>query len=530
MISDPIKLGLAAGWQHINGAQLAADLQLQADVVVIGSGAGGGTSAQILAEAGFKVIIIEAGPLKSSSDFKMQEKIAYPDLYQQSAAMKTKDGAIAMLQGRCVGGSTTVNWTTSIRTPEPTLTHWQQHFGLTELTRQELDPWFEQTDKALNIHQWQMSPNQSNDVLAQGCQQLGWDHTVIERNVNGCANLGYCGMGCPINAKQSMLVTTVPAALNAGATLLSYTEAWQLQHSDNKVTVILCRTRDTNHQRRDINISISAKHFVLCGGALHSPALLLRSKVPDPHQLIGRRTFLHPVLINISEFDRTIAAHSGAPQSIYSDQFLWPTEDEQRLGYKMEAAPLHPILLATKLPLLGEQHAELMQSFQHLQMTIALLRDGFGPNSPGGTVELDKFGDPLLDYPLNELFWKSARHSAIHMAKLQFAAGAKRVALAHDPLVWVNSVEEAELAFNELTLQKYQTIVSSAHIMGGCGMGASPELGVVNANGEHHQLENLSIFDGSVLPTSLGANPQVTLYGLARRNCTKLLQRLSQQA
>ncbi|GAA4884087.1 GMC family oxidoreductase [Ferrimonas pelagia] len=524
MIPDPIKAGLAQGWQHVDGSQLTESSRIKADVVVIGSGAGGGTAAQILAEAGLAVVIIEAGPLKSSSDFVMQERVAYPDLYQQSAAMKTADQAIGMLQGRNVGGSTTVNWTTSIRTPRQTLAHWAQHFGVEQITPESMAPWFEQAEQALNISPWPVPANANNALMAQGCERLGWDWTVIHRNVRGCADLGYCGMGCPLNAKQSMLVTTIPAALSAGAQLYSRTEAWQLLHDGERVQGVLCHTRDPQHQRRDITVTVEAQQVVLCGGALHSPALLMRSAAPDPHKLLGKRTFLHPTVMALARFAKPVNAHAGAPQSVYSDQFLWPQAPDA-MGFKLEAAPLHPMLLSSKAPGFGVAHHRMMQSLNHLQISLALLRDGFADHSPGGRVILDDFGDPVLDYPLHDELWQGIRNAFLQMVRLQFAAGAEAVLVAHDQELWWRDLASAEAGIAQMALAPLQTTVASAHIMGGCGMAGSPEQGVVDSWGRHYQLSNLSVFDGSVLPTSLGANPQLTLYGLARRNAHALLAR-----
>lgn len=119
-IPDPIEAGLQRGWRTIDASTIEHDRTLEADVVIVGSGAGGAISAEILARSGLSVIVVEEGPLKSSRDFQMREADAYPQLYQESAARKTADKAINILQGRAVGGSTTVNWTSSFRTPQPT--------------------------------------------------------------------------------------------------------------------------------------------------------------------------------------------------------------------------------------------------------------------------------------------------------------------------------------------------------------------------------------------------------------------------
>ena len=322
MIVDPINAGLEQGWDHIDASKLESDKYLETDIVIVGTGAGGGIAAEQFSKAGYKVIMVEAGGLRSSSEFGMEERTAYPTLYQQAAAMKTSDSAIGIFQGRTVGGSTTINWTTSIRTPELTRKFWSDNFGIQGLSRQQLEPWFKKAEKRLNIEKWSVPPNPNNQVLLNGCSKLGWQCTVIKRNVKGCWNLGYCGMGCPTNAKQSMLVTTVPSALNYGATLITNAKAINLQHNKRKVLGLDAVALNEMKQPTGYKIQIIAKRYILAAGAIHTPVLLMRSNTPDPYYLLGKRTFLHPVLLSGALFDKPIHGHSGAPQSIYSAMAL----------------------------------------------------------------------------------------------------------------------------------------------------------------------------------------------------------------
>ena len=507
---------------HIDASQFTQDQQFDADIVIIGSGAGGGIAAEQLAQAGFKVLLLEEGAYYTRDDFVMEERWAYPNLYQEGAARKTRDQAIGILQGRTVGGSTTVNWTTSIRTPEPTLDYWQSEFGLTFKADNDLAPYFAKAEQRLNIHQWPVPPNANNAKLQHGCEALGWQYTVIKRNVNGCANLGYCGMGCPINAKQSMLVSTIPAAMALGTTLISRISVRQLHWQGDVVTSLTAVPVDSFFQpRQDIRVRIRAKHYIVAAGAIGSPALLMRSEVPNPSGRLGKHTYLHPTVISGALFSDEINGHSGAPQSIYSDQFVWPS-DSEHAGFKLEVPPLHPVLMATKLTGHGEAHAALMQQFNNLQVTIALLRDGFHPQSQGGTVQLDSAHQPLLDYPITDYLWQGMRQALLAMAELQFAAGAEQVLPIHHDATLYRRWNEAKAAIQSLPMQKLRQTVVSAHVMGGCNMSAEPTKGVVDINGRHHQLRNLSVFDGSILPTSLGANPQLTIYALTWRNCERL--------
>jgi choline dehydrogenase-like flavoprotein len=525
---DPIKHGLTTGWRHIDASTLAESQTVEADVVVVGTGAGGGVTADILSDAGLRVVLVEEGPLRSSSDFKMREAVAYPELYQESAARKTADKAINILQGRCVGGSTTVNWTSSFRTPDAVLAFWRQRFGLGQLSSPVLDPWFARMEKALSIHDWEMPPNANNRVLANGGEKLGIEVGLIKRNVKGCWNLGYCGMGCPTNAKQSMLLTTLPAALNRGAILYTRLRAERLRFSGGRVTTLDCQALQADGiHPAGRRVQLRARHFVIAGGAIGSPALLLRSGVPDPRRLLGKRTFLHPVVISAALLPTRVDAFAGAPQSIYTDHFLHQAPIDGALGFKIETAPLHPVLYATTLQGFGEAHRKLMGEFANANVLLALLRDGFHPESHGGRVRLGGDGLPVHDYPLDDVFWEGARRALLAMAEIQFAGGARWVAPVHETVVGYTSWAEAKKGIAALPLKPFLCRVVSAHVMGGCGMADSAQRGVVDHRGRHFWLDNLSVHDGSVFPTSLGVNPQLSIYGLTARNASLLAAELA---
>ena len=518
MIRDPIRDGLAAGWKMVDAAALERDLDLEADVAVIGSGAGGGVTAEILCSAGLRVAIVEEGPLMSSSDFRMRESDAYAQLYQEGAARQTRDKSIRILQGRCVGGSTTVNWTSSFRTPPRTLAHWRDAHGLRRTGAADLMPWFARMEQRLAIAPWPAAPNENNDVLRRGCQKLGIATAAIPRNVKDCWNLGYCGVGCPTNAKQSMLVTTIPGALERGATLLYRARVASLVAEGDRIAraeafgVAAPGAAPAPHR-----IRLQARHFVLAAGAIGSPALLLRSALPDPQRNAGRRTFLHPTVISGAVMPQRVDAHAGAPQSVYSDHFLDSLALEGPAGFKLEVPPVHPILAATSLPGFGAEHAQLMRKLPQLQVIVALLRDGFHPDSPGGRVLLRGDGSAQLDYSMPDYLWDGARRAFLSMAEIQFAAGADTVLPMHEDAKPLASWGEAKAAIAALAMQPLHVRVASAHVMGGCAMGSEPRESVVDESGRHHPIANLSVHDGSLFPTSLGANPQLSIYAIAAR-------------
>jgi choline dehydrogenase-like flavoprotein len=528
-LHDPIREGLRRGWKVLGGPHGEVPARITCDVAIIGSGAGGGITAELLAKAGLSVVIIEVGPLKSSSDFSQQEAVAYPSLYQESAARKTADKAINILQGRCVGGSTTVNWTSSFRTPVATLDHWRAHYGLADFGNDALAPFFTQAEQRLSIGPWLTPPNENNDLLRRGAAKLGIASAAIARNVKGCWNLGSCGLGCPTNAKQSMLVTTIPSALDRGATLLVETRAERFTFAQGKVQSLLCGPVKANGAAASSAAgatTISARHYVLAAGAINSPAVLLRSEAPDPHGLLGTRTFLHPVVMSAGVMPQKVEGWQGAPQTIYTDHFLETQPIDGAMGFKLEAPPLHPVIFASSVSGFGQGHADLLRQFPQTHVLLALLRDGFHAQSPGGKVSLRSDGSALLDYPLNGFVMEGARRALLAMAEIQFAAGARQVLPVHEMSKPYATWSEAKQAIEALPMKPLLAKVVSAHVMGGCGAAGDEKRGVTRPDGVHWQLENLSVHDGSVFPTSIGANPQLSIYGITNRMAQSLARRL----
>ena len=524
-ITDPIRQGIQQGWKAQAATDFAHNTLLNADVIIIGSGAGGGTSAEILSKAGLKVLILEEGPLKSSDDFLMDERTAYADLYQESAGRMSKDGSISILQGRCVGGTTTINWTSSFRTPPNTLNYWATHFGVKGMSEEEMAPWFTTMEQRLHVAPWAVPPNPNNAVLQRGAEALGIHWSVIPRNVKGCWNLGYCGVGCPTNAKQSMLVTTLPAALKQGAQLLYHAKAERLLIEDRHVVGVEITALNTHHQASGKVILAKAPVVVVAAGAINSPALLLRSNAPDPYKRIGKRTFLHPTTFSFARFEEHIDPYYGAPQSIHSDHFQWQNVTGP-VNYKLEVPPLHPGLTAALLKGHGLKLFEDMQQLPHLHAMIALLRDGFDPHSPGGSIELAKDGTPILDYEITPYLWDGVVRSWLSMAEIQFAAGAKAVRISHMDSPWFTTFDEAKQGILQLSARSNAFTAGSAHCMGGLPMGSDPHHALLDSDGKYQHLDNLYVFDGSAFPTSIGANPQLSIFALACKNATALANRI----
>ncbi len=528
-LPDPFVQGMASGWKVLDARKLA-NPKLSCDVVVIGSGAGGGITAEVLTQAGLKVLIVEEGPLKTSTDFRQNEAEAYATLYQEGGARQSMDRSISILQGRCVGGSTVVNYTTSFRTPPDTLSHWRDALGLTEITSASLQDSFAHVEQRLHITPWDVPLNRNNSLLEDGLKASGLNAHRIQRNVKGCWNLGSCGLGCPTNAKQSMLITSIPSALQGGATLVHHLRAQRFEYDKGRVQRLMAQPVEQSGDPVGSPITIEAQHYVLAAGGINSPALLMRSDTPDDADLIGRRTFLHPVAFSAARFDAKVEAWAGAPQTVYTDDFVRRSARNPGIGFKIEAIPLHPGLASILLGGVGQSLLQRFQGYAHTQMLHGLLRDGFEPESQGGRVHLNLDGSPMLHYPMTDHVKAGFKRAWQAMAEIQFASGALEVLPLHEQARPYASVADAKRAVQGLSDVPHHMGAGSAHVMGGCAMGQAPEHGVVDQRGQHWSIPNLSIHDGSVLPTSVGANPQLTIYGLAHRFSTGLAERLMQKS
>jgi len=498
------------------GEEVRGGQQLQCDVCVVGSGAGGSVLAHELVSRGLQVVMLEEGGYHTRREFDLQESKAFPNLYQELGNRTTDDLSVTILQGRSVGGGTTVNWCSSFRTPKRILDHWRDVHRVDGLSEDVLRPHWEAIEKRLHIAEWpEERMNRNNRVLWDGCGKLGYSRGLIPRNVNNCADLGYCGVGCPIDAKQSMLATMIPDAVEKGLTVYANASARRLRIEGRKVAAVEVDVLDAESRRSSgRTLTVRPKVAAVCGGALNSPALLLRSGL-TAHGRVGKRTFLHPVVITVADFDEPVEAFSGAPQSVHSHHFI--ERGPQKMGFFIEVPPIHPMLGAITLSGFGIHYQRFLSRLPYVNACIALIVDGLLPGEEGGTVGLRAQGDGRLKirYPLTEPHWEAFRTACKEMARIQFAAGAKTVVTLHSPPLLMRSVDEIS-KLDSAPWEKLRVRVVTAHQMGGCSMGKDPSTSVVDNRLRYHELDNLFVVDGSVFPTSLGVNPQESIFGIAR--------------
>jgi choline dehydrogenase-like flavoprotein len=495
------------------GAHVTEDRTIECDVCIVGTGAGGAVVAERLSAAGKRVVMLEDGGFHESRTFDLTERNMFPRLYQEGGGRATADQSMAILQGRAVGGTTVVNWTTCFRTPERVMQLWAERHGVEGLEHAALVPHWERVEARLNVVQMRLDQvNRNNLVTWRGLEALGWHKDLLFRNVKNCAHSGYCGMGCAIDAKQSMLVTFLPDAVRAGADI--YANAWveRIETDGRRCTAVVAKVRDPRtDQLNGRTITVRARATVLAGGAINTPAILLRSGI-DPSGRTGKRTFFHPAIGGVGVHPERVHPFAGSPQYVYSDEFV----ERDGMGFLLEGAPMFPMSMGSLATGLGAERQAMLELLPYSSLTGALLHDGFDPDDPdeGATVTVKPDGRPNIDYKWTARLQEGLRAATIATLRIQLAAGAQQAYTVHG--VYVRTEAEIEALVDRIPIEPGRVPVFVAHCMGGCAMGTDPARSVVDSRSlRHHALDDVFVIDGSVFPTSCSVNPQISIYGLA---------------
>jgi choline dehydrogenase-like flavoprotein len=495
----------------IRGEELKGPLRETAEICIIGSGCGGGATAKCLAESGRRVVVIEEGGYYEPTDFDGTEEYAYQHLYQQRAGQATDDLAVTVLQGRCVGGSSTVNWTTSLRTPDFVLDAWRKDYGVTGFSPADLDPYFARVEGYLNIHSEPAenhSPN--NRIILDGARKLGYRAKANGRNTKGCVKAGACGLGCPFDAKLSVDRTYIRDAVQAGATLYSRCRAEKIE-TDGGVKRISGVVLDPATNRRRTDFVIEAAVVVVAASAIQSPVLLLKSGVGNSHGQLGQNLTFHITSAVLGVFEQTIYAGGGIPQSALCDEYLNRNGDGG--GFWIEAVPVYPTLAGLALPGFGKEHRDLMRQYRNIGASIVLVKE----IDSHGTVSLNEQARASVTYTLGTKDLQYLKQGLQVAAEIHFAAGARRVMTLHSKMTDIRRPEEIALKLGAAEWGPNQLSLFSAHPLGTCRMGNDPRRSVVDSHCQVHNVPGLFVIDGSVMPSSLGVNPQVTILAIAEK-------------
>ncbi len=502
----------------IPAVSMRTDLHRTADVVVIGTGAGGAVTAARLAEAGFEVVVLESGAYRTRADFNEREAELTQQLYADGAMRTTDDASVALVQGNTVGGSTTVNWMIMLRTPDFVLEQWATESGVYGMTPREMIPVFERVEREVHASAVPEDAHSANNrILLDGARSLGWKVSTAQINATNCVRCGFCGVGCRHDAKQSTLVTFVPRALTAGATLHADTHVDRIEIRERDsgsgtppMKRVHATVRDPSSGRPARALTIDAPIVVVAGGAIGTPALLQRSGLGGGG--VGQWLRLHPPTAIWGRYDRDIVTSSGIPLTTMCDEHLrWRGTD---FGFWIETPPMHPSFTAVAMPGFGHAHRALMSSFNQLGVLIGLTRDGAERSRSSGRVRVNRRGETSIAYALTPEDQRRVRASLSASAQIHFAAGAREVGTMHaTPIVVRSAADVARL--EEGSVGPNRIGLFSAHVNGTCRMGTDPSTSGATPDGERHGVRGLYISDGSLLPTSLGVNPQETIMAVA---------------
>lgn len=494
-IGAPVDRDADPRFDVVDTGRAQGDLEVSTQIAVIGSGAGGAVVAAELARRGLRVVIVEQGRRFERKDFHDSALTTFLEMYEGGGStVALGRPAIALPYGRAVGGSTIVNSGTCFRIPDRVADKWSD-LGLTELGGDGLADEYKRIEARLRVAEVSADvAGENTDVVRRGVEALGLSGGYLGRNAHGCAGSGRCVFGCPSGAKQSMERTFLPDAVAAGARIYADCEVERILLNGGRAAGLVAKTGSSR------TLTVRADHVVVAAGAIGTPQLLLQNRLGGAE--VGRHLHLHPAGKVVAELDEAVGGR-GVPQSYYVDEL----HDD---GVMLEGAWVPPEFAALALPWFGRAHAGLMNRAEQFATFGMMVTD-----TSEGRVHRKIAGAPMITYRLNQRDTDAFKQGILLCARIFFAAGAKAVycgipgldRLAQDELT---RLERFELRPEHLELAAF-------HPMGTCRLGHDPRQSVVRPDFRVHGVERLWIADASVIPTSLGVNPQLTIMALAAR-------------
>jgi long-chain-alcohol oxidase len=505
--------------------ELAGDQELACDVVVVGSGAGGGVAAAELARRGLDVLVLEKGGYAAERDFHHLEGDAYQQLYLYGLTLTTDDLACRIVAGSTLGGGTVVNYTTSFTPPPWVLAEWAEVSGTDAFVSGEVAASLDAVTERVGVTTGQSAPGVRDTLMERGLERLGWHVGPLPRNVRGCAQdagCGWCGFGCRLGAKQSTLVTYLEEAEAAGARLVVGADARRVLVEPSggggragRATGVEARAGGGHR------LVVRARAVVAAAGAIETPALLLRSGLGGQ---VGRRLHLHPGTAAVGVFEEPVRWWEGTLQARYS------TELRERLGpYApiFETVPVHPGTAAVALPWRSAaEHRALMEGSANLSLVGVLGRD-----RGAGRVRVGGDGNPVVRWRLGAADEARLAAGVAAAGRVLAAAGAAEVFslqrrrpafrpgdLGAQP-AWAEAARRAGFGPGRATLFSY-------HQMGSCRIGTDPAASAVAPDHATHEVDGLYVADASLFPTASGVNPMLSVMALAHRAAGLLAARL----
>lgn len=494
--------------QQVHPAASWSGGDIEGDVVVVGTGAGGGVVGYELAERGHAVVFVEEGQLYHRHAFDGSSIRALRRFFRPAFSMGNV--VVPIFAGRMVGGSTAINGGTSFRTPNWVLDEWCEHLKTDDFLAPRMEPYFQKVERHLEVGP---SPRRHvgpiADVFQRGCDALGWKHGYLLRNAPGCEASGFCDFGCRTDARRSTNVAYLPPALERGSLLLTGLKAEQVLLDNGRAVGIEGSNEDGGR------IRIRAKVVILAGGTIPTPLLLLKQNLANSSGRVGKNLTLHPSCMLSALFDEEIRGFDFIPQGYASQEFL-------REGLLLLAAQPSLNVAASLFPSTGRRLMEALSQLPHLASFGPLAAD----STRNGRVWREFNGLPAIRYTLAPADVERLHRGLVLCMEMAVAAGARHFypgVLTHPSLDVKNGLER----FRKATPSARDLMLGSYHPLGTCEMGTDPRNSVVGLDHQSHDVKGLFIVDGSTVRGPLGVNPQLTIMAMATRAAEYISNHLS---
>lgn len=490
------------------------------DIIIIGSGAGGATAAELLSQKpGLKILLLESGPYRTKDHFNQKEK-DMTAIYYKRGGFLSSDLSIGVAAANTVGGSTAVYTGVSFRPPESVLDKWRTQHGLHFLTPEYVNQSLDHIEQELNVHELPESwDNDNNRLFKEGAQKLGIPVKRLKINIKGCQQQGFCNLGCTSGGKQSTLEVQIPKALKNGVELIHNADVQIIEKNKVSFTIKPAPQNTIKNSIPEGQYTIHAQVIVVAAGVLQTPALLWRSKnyLNLNTKLLGRYVTLHPAININGIYKEVIKNYRGFPKTYYSDAF------SDSHGYYLETSFYYPGITAKNNPGFGEVHQNLMSDYEKMMSILILAHDHAEYQNH---ISIDKKGNSVLHYTISKEVKKSLIHALKKSLEIFFAAGCTHASSpgSSKSLIKAEDISKLNTIITDQNLSFAKTPLSSAHPQGGCIMGKTPEQSMVNLKGQIWGTNHIYVADASLFPTSVKVNPYETVMLLSKYVSEQILK------
>jgi choline dehydrogenase-like flavoprotein len=496
---------------HVSYRAPGEDFELEADYVVVGSGAGGASAAVALARGGGNVALIEAGAWRDPNDYPSSTYGAMRDLFDEWGTTIARGRAYwPIVQARTVGGTTVINSAICVRTPADIFAQWEREHGLGAMG-ERIWAYQDRIERELCVEEVPAAARGNSNRLAMlGAEGVGYESHWIKRYVKGCEGSGQCLQGCKRLRKQSTNLNYIPEVMERGGTVVSCAPVDRVRFEGTRAIGVEGRFDHPETHTRGARFFVRARKCVIvAASATHTPALLQRSRLKSP--ALGRYFRAHPGTGVFGVYDEPVDMNTGATQGWASIAY------RENPGLKLETLSIPFEMVASRLAGGGLTLMRRLREYRHICMWVHAVRA-----ESIGSVKNGAGDRPIVHYSLDRKDMERFREGMWIVAKTQVAAGCKKLIPGIFGMPYELDPNDVDV-LKEAPLDPRAYIAVMSHLFGGATMGSDPARSVVDDRGRVHGYEGLVVADASVIPTNLGVNPQHTIMALAMKFADDLL-------